>query len=165
MKKVMFVAVVTAAVIFSLMYPGRADARVNVTIGVNLPPVAFPGPPTVVFIPGTYVYYVPDIDVDIFFYHGWWYRPYEGRWYRARIYNGPWYFIETVRVPRVVVGVPPGFRQAPPRYKPIPYGQLRRNWRRWERERYWDRRERREFRREKRKRHREERFEHERERY
>jgi len=44
----------------------------------------------VAVIPGTYVYVVPDINTEILFYHGYWYRPSAGRWYWARTYNGPW---------------------------------------------------------------------------
>jgi hypothetical protein len=40
----------------------------RVSIGVNLPSVTFAAPPDVVVIPGTYVYIVPDVDVDVLFY-------------------------------------------------------------------------------------------------
>lgn len=123
--------------------PGRGSAGVNVNIGIFAPPppYVFNAPPSVVVIPGTYAYFVPGIDVDIFFYHGFWYRPYEGRWYRSRFYRGPWGYLVPSRVPRVLMNLPPDYRREPPRYRPVPYGQLRRNWNRWERDRYWDRHE------------------------
>jgi hypothetical protein len=164
MKRVMFAAVIAAMMILFLADPGKAYAEVNVTVGVNLPPVVIPGPPEVVFIPGTYVYYIPDINVDIFFYHGWWYRPYEGRWYRARVYNGPWGFVAPGRVPHVMLTVPPDFRRVPPGHERIPYGQLKKSWRTWERERYWDKRAEKEHykedKREHKERHKEERKKH-----
>src|ERR1700690_3493394 len=73
----------------------QSDARVNVDIGVNLPAYTFAAPPNVVVIPGTYVYMVPDIDVDVLFFQGYWWRPYEGHWYRSRDYKGSWRYVET----------------------------------------------------------------------
>jgi hypothetical protein len=110
-------------------------------VDVNAPPpeYMFPTPPQVAVIPGTYVYVVPGIDMDILFYHGYWYRPYAGRWYFAQSYNGPWVFLDPVRVPRVLLVLPPNYRILSLRYPRIPYVYLLRNWARWERERYWHR--------------------------
>ncbi len=104
------------------------------------PPPAYtlPAPPEVLPVPGTYAYYVPGINVDIFFYQGYWYRPYGAYWYRAHSYNGPWVYIPGPHVPRVFVALPPGWRRVPPGYHPIPHHELQRNWQRWERERHWD---------------------------
>ncbi len=103
------------------------------------PPVyTIPAPPEVLPVPGTYAYYVPGINVDIFFYQGYWYRPYGAYWYRGPSYNGPWLYIPGPRVPRVFVTLPPGWRRVPPGYRPIPHHELQRNWQRWERERHWD---------------------------
>jgi hypothetical protein len=121
---------------------GSATSPVpEVQVDVNAPPpeYAFPNPPEVAVIPGTYVYVVPGINVDILFYHGYWYRPYAGRWYFGLSYNGPWVYLDPVRIPRVLLELPPNYRSVPPRYPRIPYGYLRRNWERWERERYWHR--------------------------
>lgn len=120
---------------------GVAEVNVNVGVGVFAPPPPFrvPAPPPVVVIPGTYIYMVPDIDVDIFFSNGHWFRPFEGRWYRSKSYNGPWRYIEPRHVPRGLVDLPPGYRHIPPGHQKIPYGHLKKNWGRWERERYWDR--------------------------
>src|SRR3990170_2485969 len=100
---------------------GRSDARVEVGVGINIPVYTFPAPPPLVVIPGTYAYFVPDIDVDILFYRGYWYRPYEGRWYRARLYNGPWVFVAPRRIPRVLTELPPHYRSVPPGHRLIPY--------------------------------------------
>ena len=101
------------------------------------PPYAFPTAPDVVPVPGTYVYFVPNIGVDILFYHGYWYRPYRGFWYRSPSYAGPWVYLPAARVPHVLVALPPGYRRLPPGYRPIPHAELRRNWERWEHEHHW----------------------------
>jgi hypothetical protein len=124
-----------ATMLMLLALPGISLARVD--ISVTLPPLVLPAPPSVVVIPDTYVYFVPDVQEDIFFYGGYWFRPYGRRWYRATSYNGPWVFISPRRVPYTVLHVPPNFRAY--QYRRIPYGDLHRNWRTWEREKYWER--------------------------
>jgi hypothetical protein len=119
--------------------PGFAGVNFNIGINLPLPALVVPAQPPVVLIPGTYAYYVPNVDVDILFYHGGWYRPYDGRWYRGRSFNGPWVYLAPARVPHVLMDLPPHYRERYRRDRRIPYGQLTRNWRRWERERYWDR--------------------------
>jgi hypothetical protein len=77
------------------------------------PPVALHGPHPVVVIPGTYVYMVPDIDVSILFYDGYWYRPCEGSWFRADSNNGPWVYIKPSGVPWALTELPPEYRREP----------------------------------------------------
>jgi hypothetical protein len=126
--------VLTGAVTQSEAMGGRVD------IGVNLPAHRFTAPPDVVVIPGTYVYMVPDTNVDILFYQGYWYRPYEGRWYRSRDYNGQWNYIETRSIPNGLRALPQDYRhRLSPRYKRIPNRDLQSNWQKWEKEKYWDR--------------------------
>ena len=119
--------------------PMAGNAEVNVNITVPLPGLVIPAPPALVVIPGSYVYYPPDVNVDIFFFHGYWYRPYRGGWYLANGYNGPWRAIRPERVPRAVYGIQPGFRSVS-RYERLPYNQVHRNWRTWERDRHWSKR-------------------------
>ncbi len=137
-------AVLGAAVIFwgfsSFGGMKEAAAGVDVHITIGSPPAFFfQAPPVVVVIPGTYVYLVPDIGVDILFYDGFWYRPYEGHWFWARVFNGPWIYLPPEKIPRVLITLPPEYHRVPSGYHRIPYGQLQRNWGRWEHERYWDR--------------------------
>ena len=114
---------------------------VNVNIGSNLPPLRFAAPPEVVVIPGTYVYMVPDIDADIMFYQGHWWRPYEGRWYRSQEYNGQWSYVEPGRIPSGLRALPQDYRhRLSPGYERIPHGDVKRNWKHWEEEKHWDRR-------------------------
>jgi hypothetical protein len=116
-------------------------AQISVNIGIGAPPpptYVVPAPPPVVVIPGTYVYFAPGLDIDILFYQGYWFRPHGNNWYRARSYNGPWGFIAPEHVPHAVVSLPPDYRHIPPGHQHIPYGQMKKNWGKWERERYWD---------------------------
>jgi hypothetical protein len=129
-------------IVFGLISPTTSNAGVNVSVTIPLPPLVFPGPPALVVMPGTYAYFAPDAGVNIFFYHGYWYRPYRGRWYLAAGYNGPWGSIAVERVPGVLRGFPPNYRRVPPGYERMPYRTVRSNWRTWENGRYWDRYER-----------------------
>lgn len=116
---------------------GFAEVNVNVGVNVPLPVFVAPAPPPVVVIPNSYVYYVPNIDVDVLFYHGNWYRPHGGFWYRSPSYNGPWHHIAPHGVPHALVNLPPNYRYVPPGHQKIPYGHLKKNWSKWEREKYW----------------------------
>jgi hypothetical protein len=120
--------------------PDGSGGQVSASPEYTPPPAyAIEAPPPVVPIPGTYVYYVPDIGADILFYHGHWYRPYAGRWYRAGTYKGPWGYLAPRMVPGAIRGLPPDYRRGiPPGYRPVHHVDLQRNWQRWERERYWD---------------------------
>ena len=158
MKKGTLIILFVGAMLMALL-----GYTMEVKAGVPIPPpppFVFPAPPSVFLIPNTYAYFVPDIEPDIFFYHGYWYRPHKGYWYRATVYNGPWVYIAPARVPGVFLNLSPNFRTVRPGHKHIPHGHLKKNWRYWERERYWDRphgHERREWKREERREHREDR--------
>lgn len=139
-KRALIAAVIYGALLASVpIFPATGAAEVQINIG--LPPLILSAPPVLVVIPGTYVYYPPDVGVEIFFYRGYWYRPYAGAWFIASGYNGPWRRAAIERVPPSLLRVPPSYRQGPPGYRPMPYGQVKKNWRTWERERYWDRHE------------------------
>lgn len=120
----------------TFILPASAGAEVNVSFQIGLPPLVIPGPPGLVVIPNTYVYYPPEVDENIFFYHGHWYRPHHGHWFKAPHYNGPWDPIIIKKVPRPVISVPAGYRYAPAR-EHVPYGQVKKNWRKWERNHHW----------------------------
>jgi hypothetical protein len=106
----------------------------------------FSGPPSLVVIPETYVYVVPDVNVDVFFYGGWWWRPWEGRWYRSQSYNSGWGYYEGT--PSFHSSVPSGWRNdyKQRRWKGqewnqqrVPHQEVQRNWQGWERDRHWER--------------------------
>jgi hypothetical protein len=117
----------------------QSQAGVNVNIGVNLPAYRFAAPPDVVVIPGTYVYMVPDIDVDILFFQGYWWRPYEGHWYRSRDYKGSWRYVEPRSIPRGLKALPQDYRhRLSPGHERIPHGDVQKNWKKWEKEKHWE---------------------------
>lgn len=142
MKKKMFVTIFVGTILWiGLGYSSRAIAGVNINVGINIPPpppLVIPAPPPLFVIPGTYVYTAPEVNVDIFFYHGYWYRPYQGHWYRSGTYNGKWVYIVPEKVPRVLINLPPNYRHVPPGYRHIPYKEVRKNWKTWERNKYWE---------------------------
>ena len=139
MKKVSLAVMAAAAALLLTSTPARSE--INVNIGINVPPaIVVSSPPSVIVIPGTYVYFAPDIDAEVFFYGGWWWRPHAGRWHRAAEFGDPWVVIEIGRVPGVLLKLPPDYRRVPPGHQKIPYGQLKKNWRKWEKERRWDKR-------------------------
>ncbi len=137
LKRSLFLVGFFCAPLFFAPLPGFAQVSVGVHIGPP-PPYRIAAPPSVVVIPGTYVYMVPDINADIFFYGGNWYRLHEGHWFNARSYSGPWMYVPDPRVPRALVQLPPDYRSIPPGWRRIPYGQLRKNWAGWERGHYWE---------------------------
>ena len=132
--------VLQVAVLLLLVFvcqPAQAGVDVGVGVSVGLPVVAFPAPPQVVVIPGTYAYYVPDVDADIVFYQGGWYRSWGGRWYRGRGYNGPWAVAGPRYVPAPLMRLPRDYRRGVI-YERIPYDNVHRHWRTWERDRHWE---------------------------
>lgn len=121
----------------------QSEAEVNVSVGINLPPVMFAAPPAVVVIPGTYVYMVPDIDADVLFYQGYWWRPYQGRWYRSRDYKGSWRSVGPAGIPRGLRALPQDYRhRVSPEHERIAHGEVQKNWKRWEKEKHWDKQDR-----------------------
>ena len=106
MKKLLSGIILLALV---LVFPVSTMARVDVGVSISLPPpIVFAAPPEVVVIPETYVYVVPDVDADIFFFDGWWWRPWEGRWYRSRNYRSGWGYYD---------GVPSFYGRVPSRWR------------------------------------------------
>ena len=119
----------------------------NNFLKANLPPpIPFAAPPELIVLPDTYVYVVPDVDVDIFFYNGWWWRPWKGRWYRSRYYNRGWGYYNNV--PRFYFDIDPGWRGYYRNrnwyghrwdYERIPNQRLQQNWKGWQNDRHWER--------------------------
>ena len=146
MKKIFFGTLFLALVIAVPIPTMAMGGRVDVGVSIPLPPlIEFSAPPEVVVIPETYVYAVPDLDVDFFFYNGWWWRPWEGRWYRSRDYSSGWSYYKDV--PSFYREIPPGWRNDYRDhrwrdhqwdYQPIPHEQVQRNWSTWEKGRHWE---------------------------
>jgi flagellar biosynthesis GTPase FlhF len=131
-----------------IVVPTATMAEVNVGVHIALPPlIVFQGPPEVIVIPDTPdVYVAPDIEVDLFFWSGWWWRPWEGRWYRSHYYDRGWVYYS--HVPRFYFDVDPGWRGYYRHhdwyghrwnYERIPNHQLQQNWKKWHNDRHWER--------------------------
>ncbi len=143
MKKLLIGTILLTSILVS---PLPTMAGVDVGVSISLPPlIVFASPPEVVVIPETYVYVVPNVDADIFFYDGWWWRPWEGRWYRSRHYDSGWAYYR--RVPSFYTRVPSGWRNdyrehrwggRPWNYQPIPHQQVERNWSSWKKSNHWE---------------------------
>ncbi len=130
------------------LVPLSAKAQVGVSVNVNVPlppPIVFPAPPEVVVLPETGVYVVPDVEADIFFSGGWWWRPWEGRWYRSRHYDRGWAFYRSAP-PHFYRRVPPGWRNdyrehrwkgREWKHERVPHADVQHNWRGGERDRHW----------------------------
>lgn len=132
--------VVSLSFVFGMLLVD-ADARVNIDIGINVPPLVFEAPPDLVVVPSgpANVYLVADTP-GVYFYDDYWYRFYGGRWFRAAIYSGPWAYVATSLVPVVVVDVPPDYvRYLPRGYYRIHYRDFHSHWRTWDRDRHWNR--------------------------
>jgi len=132
------VALVAVLFCSCLLFAAAGPVGAEVRIRLPLPRLFLPLPPPLVLIPGTYAYVAPDVDADIVFYQGAWYRPHGGLWYIANGYNGPWQTLSVERVPRVLIGLPPNFRRVPPGHERMPYEHVNKNWKTWEHERHWD---------------------------
>jgi hypothetical protein len=143
MKKLLFSTFFLA---FVIVVPVPAMAQVSVNINVAPPPpIEFAAPPEMVVLPGTYVYIVPGVAQDIFFYNGWWWRPWGGRWYRSLNYNSGWGYYRSV--PSFYGGIPPAWRNdyrehrwggQPWNYQRISHQQLQQNWKGWQTSKHWE---------------------------
>ena len=147
MKKLLFGIMLLALV---NVVPNPTMAAVNISIGISLPPpIVFEAPPQVVVLPETDDVYVdPDIDVDLFFWNGWWWRLWEGRWYRSLYYDHDWVYYDYA--PGFYFSVDPDWRIFYRdhnwhghywRYDRIPNRELHQNWRGWHNDKYWQRHE------------------------
>jgi hypothetical protein len=113
-------------------------AGIDVNISIGLPVVVMEREPQLTYIPGTYVYYIPDRSDNFFFYQGYWWRPYRDDWYRSGHYNGPWIVVERRRVPRTVLQLPIGWRSQPPGHARFQWAEVNHGWKQWEKEKRWD---------------------------
>ncbi len=95
--------------------------------------------PSLVVIPGTYIYAEPDME-GLFFYQGYWYRQQDNRWYRAQRYDTDrWSYLRDNDVPAELHGIPHDYSKRIEGHKRIRNEDAIRNWRQWEQERRWER--------------------------
>jgi hypothetical protein len=143
MKKFFF-GTMLLALVFLVPLPTMAAVNINLNFALP-PPVVFEAPPEVVPLPDTdNVYVVPDVAADIFFWNGWWWRPWEGRWYRSHYYDRGWAYYDSV--PLFYFGVDPGWRGYYRshswnghrwNYERIPTQRLQQNWKSWHNNQHW----------------------------
>ena len=101
----------------------RADAQTSVTTtGTDAtvvmhvgdpysgPAIQVQGNPDIVVVPGTKVSYIKNGDYDMYEVGDVWYYRYDGNWYRASDYKGPYTYVTTTTVPRSVRTVPKKYR-------------------------------------------------------
>jgi hypothetical protein len=146
MKKILL-----GTMLFALLIAGPMPSMAGVEVGVHvsLPPlITFAAPPEVIVLPDTSdVYVAPDVNVDLFFWNGWWWRPWEGRWYRSHYYDRGWVYYS--HVPSFYFDIDPGWRGYYSHhdwyghrwnYQRIPTKRLQQNWKSWHKDQYWERR-------------------------
>jgi len=165
LKRLVFAVVFLAAVMI-VSLPAMAQVDSDVDAGspvtseyIEEPPGAdeslgdLPGAdeyveaPDVIPLPETdNVYVVPDLEVDVFFWNGWWWRPWQGGWYRSRYYSRGWGHYRGI--PTFYYDVDPGWRRYyrdrnwygnPWYYERIHHRHLHQNWRQWRQDRHWER--------------------------
>jgi hypothetical protein len=85
-----------------LAQPARAQVQVQITMG-GLPVVL---PPMVVVQPGVRV--VSELDEEVYFVDGWYWVRRGPHWYRTHDHRGLWVWVAPVRVPAMLVRIPPG---------------------------------------------------------
>jgi hypothetical protein len=130
----------------AIIVPIPVMAGISLDIRIPLPPpIVHEAAPAVIVLPDTdYVYVVPNIELDIFFWNGWWWREWEGYWYRSLHYSRGWTYYNAV--PDFYFDVDPGWRRYYREhkwyghrwnYEPIPSRRLLRNWKKWNKNRYW----------------------------
>ena len=133
-----YLPVLAAGIIFAALSASPAKAEVNINIGIGLPKIAVVAPPAVVVIPGTYVYIAPDLDEDLFFYRGHWWRSHGRKWYRADDFGDPWIIISFEKTPRALRSLPVRYRDLPPGLERMPPGHVKKHWKEWEEKKHWE---------------------------
>lgn len=136
-----YLPVLGAGLLFAALFASPAKAEVNINVGIGIPPIVVSAPPAVVVIPGTYVYVAPDIEEDVFFYRGYWWRSHGKRWYRAGDFGGPWIYISIERMPRALVHLPPRYKERHSGLERMDHVHVKKHWKKWEAEKHWDRHE------------------------
>ena len=131
--------VMLAMVMALFIIPWLAQAQIDIRISIPLPPpIVFSAPPEMIVLPETEVYVAPDYDQDLYFYQGFWWRFWLGRWYRSLYYDSGWAFYHGV--PGWYGAVYPHWRENYRHhmwggqrwdYHSVPYGDVRTNWKTW----------------------------------
>ncbi len=93
-------------------------AMAQVSVSVSIPGVSLgihqPAYPDLVLVPGSPVYYAPQVPANYFFYDGLYWVFQDDNWYVSSWYNGPWDLVEPDDVPLFVLRVPVQYYVRPP---------------------------------------------------
>jgi len=126
--------------------PQTSGAQISVSVGIPLPPpIVFAAPPELVVLPGSYVYVAADLPEDVYFVDGWWWRPWQGHWYRSHSYDRGWDRYSSV--PSFYGSVNQGWRNDYRdrrwqghdwNYERMPQQRVASNWSSWKSNNYWD---------------------------
>ena len=95
-----------------------ADVHVGINIGVPPPPppVVIEAAPPLVVVPGSPVYYAPQLPYNYFYYGGQYWRFHEGAWFAAASFAGPWGFVSVHHVPPPLLAVPVRYYKVHPEH-------------------------------------------------
>jgi hypothetical protein len=107
MKRSLAATLLVAATIV----PAEASAQAYSDIDVDLP--AFPEMQP---IPGSPVYWGPDVNSNYFYYDGVFWDYFHDVWHWSAWYNGPWTMVDPVYVPTYVLWVPIAYYRRPPQF-------------------------------------------------
>jgi hypothetical protein len=122
-----------------------ATAQITVQVGIPMPPpIVFAAPPQVVVLPGFDIYVAPDIAEEVYFVDGFWWRPWQGHWYRSHSYNGGWSSYSSV--PSFYGHVRHDWRDDYRNhrweghswnYERVPHDRVEQNWSSWKTSNHW----------------------------
>lgn len=139
-------AVLGAAILTTALAAGPAAAQIQVGVSIALPPpIVFVAPPQVVVLPGSNTYFAAGIAQDVYFQGGFWWRPWEGRWYRSSYYDRGWSYYD--RTPAFYGSVPGDWRDRYSRhqwegqqwdYDSRSHQEVEKNWSDWQSSNYWE---------------------------
>ena len=146
MMKKLILLITTVWLLYISIFNSSSMAQLTIQVNLSPPkPIVFAAPPEMIVIPDTYVYVAPDLQEDIFFYGGSWWRPLKGHWYRSNSYNGNWSYYKFT--PYFYKQIPPGWRNEyrghhwqgnPWNYQRIAAKQVQQNWLKWEKDKHWE---------------------------
>ncbi len=86
--------------------------QVTTTVTVNPPDLRLTSEPALVRVPGGNAWYASTLsDADLYRVGNTWYVLYNGNWFRADNYRGPWTQIQTGTVPTDVMNAPAAYRR------------------------------------------------------
>jgi hypothetical protein len=108
------VLLLAAASVIPLSITSATAQDVKINIGLGAPPIVLSAPPPLLVVPGSPVYYAPDVPTNLFFYKGRYYTVANGAWSMAPAYHGPWVVIQIGQVPSPVLSVPVEYYKIPP---------------------------------------------------